>query len=161
MSIAKNGNISTYDFVVKNGNSGKNGEDGKDGESATIKIMDIEMISHNGSPSAVNRGTDTNALYTLYIPYGEQGKQGEKGDQGLSALEVVNEDRQRQHLAPYTSVEAWLKDLKGADGEPGPAGPSGSNGETYRPIFLYKTETVGEDSQSTDELNMLLQNRVT
>ena len=73
--IVKDGNI--VKMIVKDNERGPQGDKGDTGTAATITAGNAYSVANDQSPSVINTGTSSAAVFDFYIPKGDKGDTGE------------------------------------------------------------------------------------
>lgn len=87
--IMGTGDTQTIKMVVRDSERGPQGEQGEQGLAATIEPGNAYSVPSNQSPSVINTGTSSSAVFDFYIP---QGEKGEKGDPGVASFTMTSTD---------------------------------------------------------------------
>ena len=82
-------NSQTIRQIVTSNDRGGQGEQGVPGTAATISAGNAYSVPSNQSPSVINTGTSSSAVFDFYIPKGEK---GEKGDPGVASFTMTSTD---------------------------------------------------------------------
>lgn len=117
----------TIKMIVKENERGPQGEKGEPGDTATIAAGQSYSVPSSESPSVINVGSSTNAVFDFYIPKGEKGQKGDTGEQG---------ERGPQG-------ERGLTGPRGAQGPVGPQGPAGADGKDGKDGAIQYTAGSG------------------
>lgn len=153
--IVKDGDYGTQTIkmVVKDNERGPQGEKGDPGETATITAGQAYSVPTTSSPSVINTGTSTNAVFDFYIPKGETGAtgaQGPQGEQGIQGPEGPKGDTGSEGPQGPRGLQGPKGDA-GPQGIQGPVGPQGPQGERgiSATITVGSTTTLPSGSDAT------------
>ena len=84
--IMGSGDTQTIRMVVRSNDRGPQGERGETGAAATITAGNAYSVPSTSSPSVINSGTSSAAVFDFYIP------KGEKGDTGTAPIVMTTVD---------------------------------------------------------------------
>lgn len=153
--IVKDGDYGTQTIkmIVKDNERGPQGEKGDPGETATIMAGQAYSVPTTSSPSVVNTGTSTNAVFDFYIPKGETGAtgaQGPQGEQGIQGPQGPKGDTGSEGPQGPRGLQGPKGDA-GPQGIQGPVGPEGPQGERgiSATITVGSTTTLPSGSDAT------------
>lgn len=153
--IVKDGDYGsqTIKMIVKDNERGPQGEKGDPGETATITAGQAYSVPTTSSPSVINTGTSTNAVFDFYIPKGETGAtgaQGPQGEQGIQGPEGPKGDTGSEGPQGPRGLQGPKGDA-GPQGIQGPVGPEGPQGERgiSATITVGSTTTLPSGSDAT------------
>lgn len=153
--IVKDGDYGsqTIKMIVKDNERGPQGEKGDPGETATITAGQAYSVPTTSSPSVINTGTSTNAVFDFYIPKGETGAtgaQGPQGEQGIQGPEGPKGDTGSEGPQGPRGLQGPKGDA-GPQGIQGPVGPEGPQGERgiSATITVGSTTTLPSGSSAT------------
>lgn len=136
----------------KQGIPGKQGEKGKAG---TIKIGKIFTVESNEKARVENVGTESEAVFNIYIP---KGKQGEKGERGIPGTAAEKGEKGEQGEKGERG-ERGEKGERGERGERGEKGDKGEKGDT--PIIDLSQYALKRDLKNIDlsEINKKMESK--
>lgn len=153
--IVKDGDYGTQTIkmIVKDNERGPQGEKGDPGETASIAAGQAYSVPTTSSPSVINTGTSTNAVFDFYIPKGETGAtgaQGPQGEQGIQGPEGPKGDTGSEGPQGPRGPQGPKGDTgpQGVQGPVGPAGPQGERGISAT-ITVGSTTTLPSGSSAT------------
>jgi len=153
--IVKDGDYGTQTIkmIVKENERGPQGEKGDPGETATITAGQAYSVPTTSSPSVINTGTSTNAVFDFYIPKGETGEtgaQGPQGEQGIQGPQGPKGDTGSEGPQGPRGLQGPKGDT-GPQGIQGPVGPEGPQGERgiSATITVGSTTTLPSGSSAT------------
>lgn len=153
--IVKDGDYGTQTIkmIVKENERGPQGEKGDPGETATITAGQAYSVPTTSSPSVINTGTSTNAVFDFYIPKGETGAtgtQGPQGEQGIQGPQGPKGDTGSEGPQGPRGLQGPKGDA-GPQGIQGPVGPEGPQGERgiSATITVGSTTTLPSGSSAT------------
>ena len=140
-------------MIVKDNERGPQGEKGDPGETASIAAGQAYSVPTTSSPSVINTGTSTNAVFDFYIPKGETGAtgaQGPQGEQGIQGPEGPKGDTGSEGPQGPRGPQGPKGDTgpQGVQGPVGPAGPQGERGISAT-ITVGSTTTLPSGSSAT------------
>ena len=143
----------TIKMIVRDNERGPQGEKGDPGDTATITAGNAYSVPAGSTPSVINTGTSSNAVFDFYIPKGDTGAtgaQGPQGEQGIQGPQGPKGDTGSEGPQGPRGLQGPKGDA-GPQGIQGPVGPEGPQGERgiSATITVGSTTTLPSGSDAT------------